>query len=279
MRTRTQVPLMLELPHRFDHRGDRVAWGRMGEGPPLVLLHGTPFSSQVWQRIAPHLAGRHTVYFFDLIGYGQSEMRAGQDVSLEVQNGLLAALLAYWQLDAPRVVAHDFGGATAMRAWHLDGVRYSHLTIFDAVVVRPWGSPFVAHVREHEAAFAGMPAYMHEALLRSYLQTAAHAPLSEEAFGVHMAPWLGETGQPAFYRQIRQMDQAQTDAVQDSYGPMTCPVKILWGEHDDWVPIERGREFATLVADGRLQLIPNAGHLVQEDAPEVIVAAVLGADG
>jgi pimeloyl-ACP methyl ester carboxylesterase len=266
---------MLQLSNTFDHDGTSVAWGQMGNGPPLVLLHGTPFSSQVWRRIAPLLAPRFTVYFFDLIGYGQSEKRYGQDVSLNVQNDLLAALFARWKLEKPEVLAHDFGGATAMRAWHLNDLRYSRLTIFDAVVVRPWGSPFVAHVREHEAAFAGMPPYMHVALLRAYLQTAAHQPLSKDAFDIYMKPWLGDVGQPAFYRQIAQMDQAHTDEVQDQYGPMDCEVRVLWGDKDDWIPFERGQEFANLIADGQITCVENAGHLVQEDAPEVVVAAML----
>jgi len=265
---------MLELTEKFDHEGNQVAWGKVGSGPPLVLLHGTPFSSQVWRRIAPLLARKFTVYFFDLIGYGQSEKRPGHDVSLNVQNGLLAALFDHWKLDAPEVLAHDFGGATAMRAWHLNGLRYNRLTIFDAVVVRPWGSPFVAHVREHEAAFAGMPAYMHDALLRAYLQTAAYQKLSEEAFEVYMKPWRGEIGQPAFYRQIAQMDQAQTDEVQGDYGPMECDVRVLWGDKDDWIPFERGQEFADLIAGGAITRVPNAGHLLQEDAPEAIIAAM-----
>jgi len=269
---------MLNLTETFAHNGNAVAWGQIGNGPPLVLIHGTPFSSQVWRRIAPLLASRFTVYFFDLIGYGQSEKREDQDVSLNVQNDLLAALFAHWNLDQPEVLAHDFGGATAMRAWHLNGLRYSRLTIFDAVVVRPWGSPFVAHVREHEAAFAGMPPYMHDALLRAYLQTAAYQPLSDEAFEVYMKPWLGEIGQPAFYRQIAQMDQAQTDEVQDQYGPMECDIRVLWGDKDDWIPLERGQEFADLIAGGQITQIVNAGHLVQEDAPEVLVAAMLDRD-
>ena len=267
---------MLPLPDRYSHNGNEVAWGQIGSGLPLVLLHGTPFSSQVWRHIAPLLAERFTVFFFDLIGYGLSEKYEGQDVSLNVQNGLLAGLSAHWNLDRPEILAHDFGGATAMRAWHLNGLRYSHLTIFDAVVVRPWGSPFVAHVRKHEAAFAGMPSYMHDALLRAYLQTAAYKPLSVEAFEVYMQPWLGEVGQPAFYRQIAQMNQAQTDEVQDSYGPMDCGVSVLWGEQDEWIPLERGQAFADLIADGNMTRIPNTGHLMQEDAPEVIVAAMLG---
>ena len=90
--------LPLDRRHRFD--GQEVAWGRMGDGPALVLIHGTPFSSQVWRRIAPLLAGRWTVYYFDLLGYGLSPtpLRDQRDVSLSVQNRLLASLFAEWKI-------------------------------------------------------------------------------------------------------------------------------------------------------------------------------------
>ena len=270
------APAALTLPHRFDHRGDAVAWGRLGSGPPLVLIHGTPFSSQVWRRIVPWLARRWTLHWFDLLGYGQSDKRAGQDVSLGAQNGLLAALLDEWGLERPAVLAHDIGGATALRGWYLDGLRYSALTLVDPVAVAPWGSPFVAHVRRHEDAFAGMPGYAHEALLRAYLQGAAHRPLDEAALAVHAGPWLGSEGQTAFYRQIAQLDVRHTDEIEPLYGPMDCEVTLLWGERDEWIPIERGRALAERIAGGRLMVVPKCGHLVQEDAPEAIVAAMLG---
>ncbi len=52
----------------------------------------------------------------------------GDDVSLGVQNQLLAQLLEHWRLDCPDVVAHDFGGATALRAHLLNGKDYRSLT-------------------------------------------------------------------------------------------------------------------------------------------------------
>jgi pimeloyl-ACP methyl ester carboxylesterase len=266
---------MLELPNTSTIGGNAVRWGTCGEGPALVAIHGTPFSSQVWRRIAPQLADQRTVYFFDLVGYGQSEMRDGQDVSLGVQNRVLAALFEEWGLDRPDMLAHDFGGATALRAYYLNGLRYATLTIFDAVSLAPWGSPFVRHVRQHEPVFAGMPGYMHRALLEAYLRTAAHNPLSEEAIEVYSAPWLGPVGQAAFYRQIAQMDQRFTDEVQGLYGAMDCPVTVLWGEEDDWIPVATGEALAALVSNGPCVRVPNAGHLVQEDRPEAIVAAVL----
>lgn len=266
---------MLDLPNTTIVDGNAVRWGKMGDGPPLVAVHGTPFSSQVWRRIVPHLAGHRTVYYFDLIGYGQSEMRAGQDVSLGVQNRALQALFQEWGMDRPDMLAHDFGGATALRGYFLNGLRYRSLTIFDAVALAPWGSPFVRHVRQHEAAFAGMPDYMHQALLRAYLQTAAHQVLSEEAMAIYAAPWTGPVGQPAFYRQIAQMDQAFTDEVEPLYQRMDCPVTVLWGQQDQWIPSDKGRALASLIAEGDCIMVPDAGHLVQEDRPEAIVAAVL----
>lgn len=266
---------MLELRNVLNFEGQSVAWGVMGDGDPLVLLHGTPFSTQVWRRIAPLLARRWRVYYFDLLGYGRSEKSAGQDVSLGVQNRLLAALCREWELTRPEILCHDFGGATALRAHYLDGLRYRRLTLVDPVAVAPSGSPFVTHVREHEAAFAGLPAYAHDALLRAYLQSAAHAALSDEAFEIYLQPWRGEVGQPAFYRQIAQMDQRYTEEVESAYGPMDCPVRILWGEQDQWIPIERGRRLAESLTGGALTVVPGAGHLVQEDAPEAIVAAML----
>jgi pimeloyl-ACP methyl ester carboxylesterase len=266
---------MLMLDQTYMHHGQRVAWGRIGQGPAIVLVHGTPFSSQVWRRIAPLLARKRSVYFYDLLGYGQSEMRAGQDVSLGVQNGLLSALITHWNLVAPEILCHDFGGATVLRAYYLDGLRYRRVVMFDAVALAPWGSPFVRHVRQHESAFAGLPDYAHKALLNAYLQGAAYRTLEEEALMAYMSPWQGAAGQAAFYRQIAQMDQRFTDEIEHRYNPLDCPLTLLWGVEDQWIPIAQGERLADLLAGGRLERVPAAGHLMQDDAPESIIAAVL----
>jgi pimeloyl-ACP methyl ester carboxylesterase len=263
------------LQESFAFEGQRVRYGVVGEGPPLVLVHGTPFSSVVWRRIAPHLARRRRVFYFDLLGYGRSEMRDGQDVSLGVQNRLFAALLDHWGLERPDVVAHDVGGATALRARLLNGSRYRTLSLIDPVALAPWGSPFVRHVRRHEAAFADLPNYIHAAILPAYLSGAAYRPLSIEAVTLYVEPWSSAVGQAAFYRQIAQMDQRYTDEVEARYGEIDCPTLILWGENDAWIPIERGQVLASRISNAIFRAIPDAGHLVQEDAPEAIVAALL----
>jgi pimeloyl-ACP methyl ester carboxylesterase len=216
------------------------------------------------------------VFYFDLLGYGRSEMRSGQDVSLATQNRLFTALLDHWRIVEPDVVAHDFGGCTALRTCLLDGRSYRSLMLIDPVALSPWGSPFVRHVREHESAFAGLPPYIHSAILPAYIAGAAFRPLSDEDMQRYIDPWLGETGQAAFYRQIAQMDRRFTDEIESRYGELRCPVMILWGEQDRWIPVERGRELAARIQTATLRCVPDSGHLMQEDAPEAIVAALLG---
>lgn len=96
------------LPERFETPGGTVRWARRGKGSPVVLLHGTPFSSWVWQGVATALAGRHEVYVWDLLGYGESDKWSGQDVSLRAQ---LASRIAGATLTriagAGHLVQHD----------------------------------------------------------------------------------------------------------------------------------------------------------------------------
>jgi pimeloyl-ACP methyl ester carboxylesterase len=264
-----------DLSGSFNFDGQQVRYGIIGAGPAVVLVHGTPFSSIVWRRIAPLLAEHRQVFYFDLLGYGRSEMRAGQDVSLGIQNHVFAALLDHWSLTEPDVVAHDFGGATALRAHLLNNWNYRSLTLIDPVALAPWGSPFVRHVRKHEEAFAGLPPYMHAAILPAYISGAAHRPLSPEDMRLYVQPWEGAVGQAAFYRQIAQMDQRYTDEVEPRYSQIRCPVSILWGQADAWIPVERGRILADRIPQARFRIVPNAGHLMQDDAPEVIISELL----
>lgn len=89
------------LDRGFGFRGDTIRYRVQGDGPDLLLVHGTPFSSYVWHRILPAIAAAWRVHVFDLLGYGQSTMRDGQDVSLGIQNEVLASLFAHLGLKKP----------------------------------------------------------------------------------------------------------------------------------------------------------------------------------
>jgi pimeloyl-ACP methyl ester carboxylesterase len=253
------------------NRAGEIAWDRLGQGPPVVLVHGTPWSSWTWRRVARRLAERFTVYVFDLLGFGASDRRAGQDVSLAAHGRRIADLLDFWDLESPAVVAHDIGGAVALRAHLLHHRAMSALALVDVVAVGGWGSPFFRLVREHHAAFEQLPAAIHQGVLRAYVGTAEARPLDPDVEDALVSPWLGPAGQPAFYRQIAQADERHTEEIEPLFGCIAAPTLVVWGEDDRWIPAERGRELARRIPGARLELLPAAGHLVQEDQPEELV--------
>jgi pimeloyl-ACP methyl ester carboxylesterase len=256
------------LGERFLSDGGEIAWARLGDGPPVVMVHGTPWSSWTWRRIAPRLAQRFSVYVFDLLGFGASEQRPGQDVSLSAHGGRLADLLEYWELQQPALVAHDIGGAVALRAHLLHHRPLRGLVLIDVVALAPWGSPFYRLVREHSAVFEQLPASIHEGVLRAYVGTAQPRPLDRAVEEALIVPWLGSAGQSAFYRQIAHGDQRDTDQIEPLYDQITAPTLVVWGGQDRWVPVARGLELARRIPGSRIELLRTAGHLVQEDEPE-----------
>lgn len=262
------------LPERFDTGDGLVAWNRLGSGSPVVLLHGSPFSSYVWREVAAALAGRHQVFVWDLLGHGQSEQRDGQDVSLDAQHRILAALLDEWGLRRPAVVGHDFGGSVALRATLLSGRTYRRLALLDAAAVGPWGSPFLRLARENPAVFRALPGHLHEAVVRRQIATASHLGMPEAEIDEHVRPWLAATGQAAYYRQIAQADQRHTDEIEPRYSELDIPVLVGWGEQDTWLPVDRGERLAAAIPGARWKLFGNSGHLVMRDAPAQVGAAV-----
>jgi pimeloyl-ACP methyl ester carboxylesterase len=255
----------------------RASWDSLGEAgsEPVVLLHGTPFSSYVWRRIARSLARDQQVFVWDMPGYGASEMADGQDVSLAAQGRVFGELLALWGLTDPVVIAHDFGGAVALRAHLLHGARFRKLVLVDAVALAPWGSPFFQLVREHSDVFGQLPPTLHRALVREYVSSASSRGLDVATLDRLVEPWMGDSGQSAFYRQIAQADQGHTDEIQDRYGTIDIPVLVCWGTEDAWIPVATGHELASRIPGAQLRLIPRAGHLVQEDAPAELTEALI----
>lgn len=257
----------MELTEKFDCDGRTIAWARSGSGPPVVFCHGTPFSSRVWSGYADALTSEFTVYLWDMPGYGESSKRAADAVDFDAQGKVFAALLDAWGLDGPQVVAHDFGGAVSLRATLFEQVSYASLMLVDTVAIPPSGSPFFRFVQDNPTTLDRLPDYIHESILRSYIQGATHHGLRETQLDQLVTPWLGEVGQPAFYRQIAQYDERFLVEIEDNLGKLSTPVKVLWGADDAWIPPRTGRRLAGLIPDATYTEIADSGHLMQYDAP------------
>lgn len=259
------------LDEAVETSAGRVAAGRVGSGPALVLAHGWPWSSFSWRRIIPELAKRRRVHWYDMPGYGRSAKSADQRTSLDVQGRVFAEMLAHWALERPAVVAHDFGGATTLRAHLLHGCEFEAYVLMNVVAMRPWGSAFFDHVGRHVEAFQGLPPHIHKAVVEAYIRGALANAIDPQDFEALVEPWLSDEGRGSFYRQFAQADERYTAEIEPAFGAIRCPVTILWGEDDPWIPLERGKALHALIPQASFHTLPGVGHLPQLEAPEAVL--------
>lgn len=264
------------LSEEFETDGGVIRWARLGDKrDPIVLVHGTPYSSFLWRDIAPALALKHTVFVFDLLGYGQSDQREDQDLTLAAQARRFTELLAHWEISDPSVVANDIGGAIVLRALLLERATYRDLTIFDAVSGGAWERGLFKLIRTHPEVFEQLPDYAHRALVVSHLTNATHLGFRPEVLEAYLAPWLGPKGQAAYYRQYRQLSESDTDPYEAELAQIAVPVKLLWGREDRILPPEYGTWLHERIPHAELHWVADAGHLLQEDAPAQLLSHLL----
>lgn len=249
-----------------------VRWAAFGSGEPLVLVHGTPYSSLLWRDIAPALALDRRVFVFDHLGFGQSDQRDGQDLTLVAHARNFSRLLDDWGLSRPSVVAHDIGGAVVLRALLLEGAEYRDLTLFDAVSGGEWERGLFQLILQNAEVFHQLPDYAHEALVASHMRHATHLGYRPEVLDAFLAPWRGATGQAAFYRQYSQIHQAHTAEYEHLLEQMTVPTRIVWGAEDRILPVQYAQWLHNKIPHAELRWVHGAGHVLQEDAPAQLLA-------
>jgi pimeloyl-ACP methyl ester carboxylesterase len=260
------------LDQELQTPGGTVRWRTLGSGAPIVLVHGTPYSSFLWRDIAPALALTRKVYVFDLLGFGQSEQGDGQDLGLAAHARRFTELLDHWGLSRPSVVAHDVGGAVVLRAMLLEGAEYRDLTLFDAVSGGDWERGLFRLILEHPDVFHRLPGYAHEALVASHMRHATHVGLRPGVLDAFLAPWRGAAGQAAFYRQYSQIRQADTAAYEHLLPEVSVPLQLVWGREDRILPPRYAEWLSDRVPHADLSWVDGAGHLLQEDAPGQLLA-------
>jgi pimeloyl-ACP methyl ester carboxylesterase len=207
------------LSMTYDSGRGMVAYEVLGDGPPVVLVHGAPSWSYLWRTVASEPARGFTVYVCDLLGYGTSEKREGQDVSLAGQTQMLVELLDLWGLDEPCIAGHDIGGAITLRLMLLEGRRFRRVALCDAVAIAPWITRFSRHVQRHLEAFQTVPEHIHRQMIAAHLRTAIAREMSDAELEPYLLPWLGPIGQAAYYRQVAQFDERYTREIGGIFRP------------------------------------------------------------
>ncbi|MGI8876430.1 MAG: alpha/beta fold hydrolase [Egibacteraceae bacterium] len=267
-------PASWTLERRTVTTHGEIAWDRLGAGPPVVLVHGTPSRSVLWRDVAPLLADRFTVYVFDLLGFGQSERYEDQEVSIRVHGQVLAELVSTWAMQAPALVGHDIGGAAVLRAHLLESTPARKIALVDAVALHPWITATTRHLKAHLGAYRTMPTHIFREVAAAHLRTATEQPMQPAVFAAYFDQWEGERGHRLWLRNVRGFNEQDTVDFEPLLVGMQTPTRIVWGEQDRWLPLEVSAEIQARLPNADRVVIPGAGHFSPEDQPTKVAQAL-----
>ena len=268
----------------------QIHWTSLGDPtlPPLIFVHGTPWSSRVWHTLAQTFANYFHVYIFDNPGFGDSPLgqplpsaeKAGiishklaLDADLAQQSEVFAALYKFWAQDwqdkvNAHVIAHDHGGLMSLRAHLIHGCDFASLCLINVVAIGPFGQPLFKLVAENESVFTALTGPVFEGVVEAYIRDAAYKELSKDTMNMLKSPWItSEEGRRAFIRQMVQANSRSTEEVEGRYPEVGkgMPVQIIWGTEDQWIPVETAERLKEKLNAQHVVRIKEAGHLVMYD--------------
>ncbi|MTI09342.1 alpha/beta fold hydrolase, partial [Curvivirga aplysinae] len=260
----------IKLNHEFKSSAGNIKHTSIGNGPDLILVHGTPFNAIIWTDVVKRLSKNYCLHLLDLPGYGRSDKFEGQDVRLRSFARVVKEFSDHKKLTNPILIGHDFGAASVLGAHLVEELSVKAIAIIDGVILSPWGTPFSRHVQKNEETFANVPEYVHLAVLEAHIKTASSRIIDTDLMNGLLAPWRGEEGQKAYYRQIGQYDYDYTVDLEKLYPTLQVPSLVLWGEEDQWVNISEGRRFHAMLKNSDFEPLPDAGHLSMIDVPNLL---------
>lgn len=270
------TPLLPTTMQRLsDGRHLRVA--RLGNGPPLVLLHGYPDNLQLWSRLAPLLADSFDVIAFDWPGLGYSDEGPGGATPQFLAERLLKLCD---ELSVPRatVVGFDMGGQPALALAAQSPQRVEQLVVMNSLVFgdapTSWEIRWLRRLGFNRWALRWLPHVVFRRAEHTFL------PLGEQLDAPLHDDFWQAFRQPEVRRFVSKMCagyQGMLPRLPALYATIRCPTLVLWAERDKHFPLEQARRLQAAIPHARLAIVEHGTHWMPIDRAAEI-AAILKAE-
>lgn len=255
----------------LDLSGARIyyyAAGTRGAGNPVVFLHGFATSGHLWNDVVPLMPPGHRLVVLDLLGYGRSDRPGNRTVDIRAHAARVVELLDELRIDSACIVGHGLGGgiAQSLAVRHAD--RVSHLCLIDSVAFDRWPGRRLRLARALLPMIGLLPARpVVAALRRSLARGYADAGRVVRSIDIYVRPFADEAGRGALAAHLRAMQSDETADLATRLSGITVPTAIVWGRHDNVVPLEVGRQLQSAVPGASLTILDDARHFAPEEAP------------
>ncbi len=268
------------MPTRESHRytvtsrdGTRIAVWRSGEGPPLVLVHGTPADHTRWEPLLPYLEPHVTVHAMDRRGRGASGDAPDYELAREYEDvAAVVDAVAGASGSLVDVYGHSHGGFCAFGAATLTANIHKLVLYEGWPVPNPTVFALPAEVEERMDALLaeGDRDAVVETIFRHY------ELMSEDDLAAFRAApsWLGRVAAAhTITRECRAEAQATLDP--QSAAKITVPVLLLVGEHSSDPCKAQVEAVAAALPDARIVVLEGQEHVADVLVPEVFAAHLM----
>jgi pimeloyl-ACP methyl ester carboxylesterase len=251
------------------------------EGVPMLLLHGFGNEAHIWDDFAPVVAPHYRTIALDHRGHGQSAWDPEGRYAIDLLVDDVEAVTAALGIERVVLVAHSLGGRTATLFAGRHPERIAGFVLVDiGPETDPRGSirirqdveanmqPVFASPEEYARTLSlSYPAATPEALRRM----ARHGlrRRGDGRFELAMDPaWRGLTSGRSASADIEQEERMLQQRMWDALAALTCPVLVVRGAASDILSPEiADRMVEDVLQNGRLAVVPQAGHSVMTDNP------------
>jgi len=232
----------------------------VGQGLPVLLLHAFPLNGSAFDKQVRALSGRYRFIVPDIRGFGQSRRGSGPtEMSRVAQDAL--ALLDALKIDSAVVGGVSMGGYVAMALLREDAGRVRGLVLVDTQAT---ADDEAGRARREASAQEALEKGV-EPLAQTLLPKLVHAG-PDSPVGREVSAMMRAAGPDAVAAAQRGM--ALRPDSKDILARFAGPALVVVGEHDVVTPVEKAKQLAELISGARLEIIPGAGHLSNQEQPE-----------
>lgn len=254
------------------------------DGPTVLFIHGFPFHSVLWRKVMGALQGEAHVLAPDLLGLGDTVVSPYADFGAPMQADLLLDWLTIRGIERVVVVGHEQGGAVAQQMVSTHPERIAGLVLVDAAAYDNWPIPVAAQVMRlartpglDVVAYAlDLPRRVGSNALFGFGRAVYDADsLDPDLVEEYLRPLVTAEGRERARRFLLAGDDRVTLECVPALRAYEGPAAVVWGADDVFLSPSWGlRLVGDLSGAGDLALVPFCGHLVPEEAPDAVVAAV-----
>jgi 3-oxoadipate enol-lactonase len=251
------------MPH-IHHAGADLYWEEHGSGEPLLLIMGLSYPASMWYRLLPTLKCRFRTILLDNRGVGSSSVPKGPyPISLMARDA--AAVLDAAGVGSAHVLGASMGGMIAQELALLHPERVRSLVL---------GCTMAAGLKFRWSGLPQMVAQLRlwqrspEECARRLVSLLYHPSTPVERIDEDMAVRLREL--PTVRGYLCQVGGLLSWNAAARVSRLRVPTLVLHGDSDRIIAPEQGQWLARQIPGARFSLIPDAGHMLMTDQPEMV---------